>query len=729
MKYADLEIGLHRRNVDDYAVELRFTLPDSDGESGLGQFLLPTARIDFQSLLEFEGEDAEYGRQLSQALFAAPKLREDFGRFRGVAEGRDLKLRLRLFIGPSAPELHNLRWETLADPFDPNLKLATNQNLIFSRYMSSPDARPLKLRPKSKLRAVVAIANPADLDRFGLATVDVDGELKRAQQSLGDIPITVLAKEKPVTLNNIAEAIRSTPGGCDVFYLVCHGALINGESRLWLEDQKEDGSTDPVAGSDLVLRLKELAALPRLIVLASCQSAGTGQQSLNDKDRALTALGPRLADAGVPAVLAMHGQIEMETVEKFMPTFFRELQKDGAIDRAVAIARSEVQTRFDWWMPVLFMRLRGGRVWYMPGYGEEEKSLDKWPALLNSIRDRVCTPILGPALNDTLIGSRWEIAQKLAERTQFPMSVHDRDDLPQVTQYLASFQDERTASREVMISLCQEMIERGGNDLPEELRRVKLKDLPRGKLSEVLCQLREATWRLRQKTDDAEAHTVLAKLPFSIYITTNQDSLLTKALIDAGRPPEVELCRWNEDLADISRFPTVFDPEREGGRYEPSETTPLVYHLFGRIEKLERFFTDSEEWLDLKSTVLTEDDYFDFLIGVDRKLPTKDGTPLPVGRALTDRALLFLGFQMDDWNFRVLFRYIMSKQGGRRRNKYTHVAVQINPEESRVSEPDRARRYFESYFKGADISVYWGTAEDFIKELNERCKQEGLITS
>ncbi|MEP7336268.1 MAG: hypothetical protein ABI977_00760, partial [Acidobacteriota bacterium] len=75
------------------------------------------------------------------------------------------------------------------------------------------------------------------------------------------------------------------------------------------------------------------------------------------------------------------------------------------------------------------------------------------------------------------------------------------------------------------------------------------------------------------------------------------------------------------------------------------------------------------------------------------------------------------------------FRYIMSKQGGRRRNKYTHVAVQINPEEGRVSEPDRARRYFESYFKGADISVYWGTAEDFIKELNERCKQEGLITS
>ena len=91
----------------------------------------------------------------------------------------------------------------------------------------------------------------------------------------------------------------------------------------------------------------------------------------------------------------------------------------------------------------------------------------------------------------------------------------------------------------------------------------------------------------------------------------------------------------------------------------------------------------------------------------------KDLIPGVVRRALADTALLFLGFQMDDWNFRVLFRSIMSQEGRGRRRGYAHVAAQIDPEEGRILEPERARRYLESYFQDADISIYWGSAEDF----------------
>ena len=35
-------------------------------------------------------------------------------------------------------------------------------------------------------------------------------------------------------------------------------------------------------------------------------------------------------------------------------------------------------------------------------------------------------------------------------------------------------------------------------------------------------------------------------------------------------------------------------------------------------------------------------------------------------------ALLFLGFQLTDWSFRVLFRLIMSQGGRRRLDEYTH---------------------------------------------------------
>ena len=96
--------------------------------------------------------------------------------------------------------------------------------------------------------------------------------------------------------------------------------------------------------------LSELKQPPCLVVLISCQSAGTGEVTerssrARSKTMHLGALGPRLGSAGVPAVLAMHGNVTMATVEAFMPKFFSELQKDGLVDRAVALARGAVRDR------------------------------------------------------------------------------------------------------------------------------------------------------------------------------------------------------------------------------------------------------------------------------------------------------------------------------------------------------------------------------------------------
>ena len=79
---------------------------------------------------------------------------------------------------------------------------------------------------------------------------------------------------------------------------------------------------------------------------------------------------------------------------------------------------------------------------------------------------------------------------------------------------------------------------------------------------------------------------------------------------------------------------------------------------------------------------------------------------------------MFLGFRLDEWDFRVLFRIIMQQEGGHKRNKLAHVAVQVDPEE--VMDPDRARRYLQRYMQGADISIYWGSAEQFIEELKQK---------
>jgi len=66
----------------------------------------------------------------------------------------------------------------------------------------------------------------------------------------------------------------------------------------------------------------------------------------------------------------------------------------------------------------------------------------------------------------------------------------------------------------------------------------------------------------------------------------------------------------------------------------------------------------------------------------------------------------------------------MSQEGRGRRKKYAHIAAQILPEEGRFLEPERARRYLEDYFRDADISIFWGSVDDFTSELETQWKSD-----
>ena len=85
--------------------------------------------------------------------------------------------------------------------------------------------------------------------------------------------------------------------------------------------------------------------------------------------------------------------------------------------------------------------------------------------------------------------------------------------------------------------------------------------------------------------------------------------------------------------------------------------------------------------------------------------------------------MLFLGFQLDSWDFRILYRSIIKQGGSKLRDKYASVAAQIDPEGSRLLEPEGARRYLEQYFQGANISIYWGGVDVFLEELNRKASK------
>ena len=449
-------------------------------------------------------------------LFDDGDVRAKYGQFKAAVEGADDSLRVKLFVDRSAPELHSLRWELLTDP-DTGQPLATSERILFSRFGSSSDWRPVRLRAKSELKALVAVSNPGNLDQYGLAPIDVDGEVARAREHLKGIEVTVAGQDAgaPLTLDRLIDGLRD---GVDILYLVCHGGL-HPEKGPLLYLQGDDGNAKVAGGDALAQRIGELVERPRLVVLASCESAGSAQVSTQSLVAAgqLVPLAPALAEAGVHAVLAMQGKISMETVRTAMPVFFAELLDDGQIDRAFAVARGKAREQPDSWMPALFLRLKGGRIWYEPGFGEGEGDFDKWKALVGAVRRGSFTPIVGPGLGENVYGPIREVSRELAETSGFPLAEHQRSELQQVSQFLQFNQDVATA-RELFKNELRHQILRRHESLPQEAKALSL------------SKLMALVGQSHRDADTDDPYALLAELGAKLFVTANPDNLLEEAL-------------------------------------------------------------------------------------------------------------------------------------------------------------------------------------------------------
>jgi hypothetical protein len=204
----------------------------------------------------------------------------------------------------------------------------------------------------------------------------------------------------------------------------------------------------------------------------------------------------------------------------------------------------------------------------------------------------------------------------------------------------------------------------------------------------------------------SEPHALLAEFPIRVFITTNYDDFLMKALAWAGKRPKSAICPWymsananfDEVFADVPSIPSA-----------PDE--PLVFHLHGNFK-------------EPRSLVLTESDYLEFLanIAVFRNDEGPRLIPSVVLSAMTDYPLLFIGYSLQDWTFRVIFHGLLRAQSDvlRRRS----VSVQLPPPvNGSVTEAERhAEEYLTRYLEGWSISIFWGTAADFCEELRRRMR-------
>jgi tetratricopeptide (TPR) repeat protein len=349
---AEFEIHLRRQGEGDYTAGFRFRPPKSEAYTRIGPAQAVKIFIDFTGLLALAGNLDSYARKLTDDFFRDPGVREVFQVARASADGGNAALCVRLDIDPDAEELQGVYWELLQDP-DRHAPLFTGERIYFSRYLSSGFMRPIEMRKKKDLNALVFIASPTDLDEQSrLMHIDVKKEFGHAKAGLKSIR-TRLYDGGAATLDGLIDAVSEHKPA--ILYVVCHGQMLRDEPFLLLEDTDRRKAIIP--GQELVDRLVNLENPPLMVVLTSCESAG-----YDTAGRMRSALGPRLVEAGIPVVVAMQGKISVPTAAKFIPAFFRALGKDGQVERAMAVARGKIREYSDAWMPVLFSRLISGRL-------------------------------------------------------------------------------------------------------------------------------------------------------------------------------------------------------------------------------------------------------------------------------------------------------------------------------------------------------------------------------
>ena len=369
--------------------ERTLSYPVEAGMEDGSRFTGGQLKLDRQALLALQLEAEAYGMALFNALFAGD-IRRAYDKATGAAEATTGgRLRVRLWIDNAAVELHAIPWERIYHLHRGRaVPLGASTLTPLSRYTSLEIREPPPVA-ETPIRILAAISNPLDLPS-GLATVDVEAEIDNLRRALGElrrqnkVQVTVLPGRTGVSpelrsrletegytivegttnLFNIAPHLARS----HVFHFVGHGAFrrrgerSEGQAALYLE--KADGAWQAVKDEEIVSMFAALGALPHLIFLVACESARRDAQS----ESPFVGLAPKLVQAGAPAVVAMQDLVPIDLARLLSGEFYARLAEHGEVDRALNQARLQVfdRSRIEWAIPVLFMRIRKGRL-----FGEE----------------------------------------------------------------------------------------------------------------------------------------------------------------------------------------------------------------------------------------------------------------------------------------------------------------------------------------------------------------------
>ena len=672
--YVDLSIDLSHHERNQYDVEMRLSQSGPHSHNKVARGIV---EIEPKASWTHATSPVGYGRSLAGVLFGKDRFREVLRAARAASEHVAAPYRIRLGFAPSARDLTRLPWETMTDP-DLERPFVELNDVLLTRAIVDPVGEWPEV--------LVSRRNPWRI----LDCTFVPGDFKGVPGLEGLAPSSLpnpsvcppLSLEEGLVHQVVTHTIPALrdrlSAGVDVLILRAF-ALENGGSPAILCQSQSGNEIERLNTGSLLGVFSGLLEPPQIVVLSPLFS-GEGV-SLGEP---LAHFAPAFAERGVSAVLAAQATIQSDSWTLFASTLLSEAAQHGRLDVAAKSARRQVLPRPDWWAPVVSTRSRKSRLQALPAPSIRRLSDDKWHALLENIRDGRCTPIIGDGVSLEISRAKSEVARRLALKNHFPLARHERASLSQVAQYLSADSDRdfigvRREFRNELRSFLEEHAEEAGH-------RPAGPATPDALLRELMDQ--------RYTSETPNPFSILANLPLPLFLTTHQTGLLTRALREGGKRPVAQ------------SFP-IFEDRRGGTRRtkkRPNSAEPLVYHLFGQLDELD-------------SLLLTEDDHFDFLTAFATR---RSMMPSIVGSALTNSSLLFLGYQLQDWSFRVLLRSITALEGGAMLKKHSHVAVQLDPDGDNILDPERARRFFESRLSSWKVDVFWTTPSEFLEELHRR---------
>jgi SIR2-like domain len=308
---------------------------------------------------------------------------------------------------------------------------------------------------------------------------------------------------------------------------------------------------------------------------------------------------------------------------------------------------------------------------------EDDWAEEDWANLLADIDDKKCIPFIGSGASNKWIQLDG-IVKEWVKAYRYPYSLDDSSQLPRVSQFVGMLKRDDSSPKKTLSRLLKD----------------KAKSLPDFSAPEY----------------ENSVYTILADLHLPIYITTNYDRLMEKALSDKGKEPVSDYSKWKESMK-IAFIESR--PELGGvGSYHatdtfrnPTSANPLVFHLLGDIDSP-------------TSMVLTEKDFIDFAIYLTR-MGDKYVFPHSIRQNLSNATLLFVGYRLEDISFIIVFEAfikLMSSLQSKSIAVQVQMPLEIEPEKRKAIRT-YLNEFTESYFK---IRIYWGDSNAFLQQLRNR---------